>query len=435
MLVGGGAIVSNCRPVSASVPARPLAPAPIDRLSTPHPQNRTSRSTVNRWQITMLDHQLAKRHEARERSAKPSFRSLLIITGLAMWAGAPLVGYVVLTNSAISAQLDAPVDVSVTALPVGSEISRPVALDISWFDTPPVVAPAWSGTVQTAPPPPDSILKSGDPVAQIDGVVRIAYASAVPFASTLQKGSTGFEVVQLTELLVFKGLLAAPRPTYDSLTAAAVTALAKSLGVKVASGASVAFDPGWLVYIPSPEVRVTAGTLTIGAPAPSPGTVLFETAKTIGAAKIIDSPAVVPDAATSVDTGESSAEDHPAPSREGLVAEPAERLQVGSLQLELDESRSNVSSGGLSELSGITEIGATVIRASLVSPTTRESWQIPSAAVFTSVDRKTCVVLRAGNPLEVRIVAESRGTATVDAKLDLGDRVVVNPLVDDRSCV
>lgn len=141
-----------------------------------------------------------------------------------------------------------------------------------------LLAPAWQGTVLASLVAPGTVLTTGAGVANVDGVVRMAAHTELPFYRTLASDDTGADVAALNGLLVRLGHLAAlpdPPDWYSFNTAQAVRALERGLGVASPSGV---FDPAWVVWLPFEPFTVGETALVAAAPAPAAGSAIAKEA-------------------------------------------------------------------------------------------------------------------------------------------------------------
>lgn len=145
-----------------------------------------------------------------------------------------------------------------------------------------VVAPGWSGLVTEVRLTTGGRVKSGDIVATVDGISRLAIQTDLPFHRALGETDRGPDVVALQEVLMDLGFAEADSVVdgvFGRRTREAVRRLAQAIGVP-AGPESDAFDAGWFVWIdPSTPVDPIIGDVAIevGQPAPAPGAVLART--------------------------------------------------------------------------------------------------------------------------------------------------------------
>jgi hypothetical protein len=339
------------------------------------------------------------------------------VAGITLWILLPVAIFVYLTSASAQVPL---VGYHAVWSPVRSNdqpVSTTVQLNLQWNDNLSLVAPAWSGVVQGVDIPVDGVVKSGDPIAVVGGITRLAFHSSVPFSGTIAQNSTGVEVESLNTLLRKRGLPAGTTQ-YNSATTRGVELLAKQLGVPNAVH-GISFDPGWIVYLGSAQVHVTTIHLSIGSPAPPQGTVIGKVPSTIASAYI------------------SSVPTNPAIAPTKLSAKSTETLTVSDTPVGLNPDHSTVSSAGLATLLPLVKVDAPTIQAALNSPPTTGEWTLPSSAVFTGANGGLCVRARdAGKQrsVPVSLAGQGFGTVTVRAHLSARESVLLNVPQSDRSC-
>lgn len=164
-----------------------------------------------------------------------------------------------------------PVPAAVIADAVAFEYDqrRGVQLQLTWESGPSLYAPAWSGTVGSLTE--SRSLANGDEIARVDGVARVVAATPEPFYRILASGSTGPDVGWLHDFLNSLGFAAPNGNVMTDASVAAVSALAKQLGI---TGAVAAFDPAWVVWLPRTPFAMASVTLVVGAPAPPAGSAI-----------------------------------------------------------------------------------------------------------------------------------------------------------------
>lgn len=143
-----------------------------------------------------------------------------------------------------------------------------------------VNAPNWSGTITRVDAGVGTTVNTGTPLLAVDGVTRLAAATDMPFYRILDEGMQGDDVLQLETLLQRLGYFAGhPDNSYDWLTSAAVSKMEAQLGVAQPSGA---FDPAWIIWIPSEGLVVGSTALAVNSVAPAQGEPVFATERGIG---------------------------------------------------------------------------------------------------------------------------------------------------------
>jgi hypothetical protein len=148
--------------------------------------------------------------------------------------------------------------------------ARPAAVQLSWTTERGLVAPNWTGTVTAVSVAPGDTIQEGAVVAEIDGVDRIAAETASPFYRPLAQGSQGDDVQDLNNLLSRLGLRHGGGKAWTTSTSDGVAALQRRLGLQPPSPAQ--FDPAWVVWLPRNSLTAGSVELSLGGPAPGPGT-------------------------------------------------------------------------------------------------------------------------------------------------------------------
>ncbi|MCU1441312.1 MAG: hypothetical protein JWP85_2309 [Rhodoglobus sp.] len=340
----------------------------------------------------------------------------LTLAGAALWLAAPLALVVVLTVQSRTVELTPARPVWATVEANAGQVTEPIDVVLEWQAVSPVVAPAWSGTVQSVGVTAGSTLSSGQPVAVIDGVTRVGYHSQQPFYRPLTQGDGGQDAAALNTLLAQAGFDSGEGDRVTRSTLAGVRSFAAVLGVPNADELA-AFDPSWLVYLPAPVVDVSTVNLVVGAPAPPAGTVIAELDDRLAAARLAAS------------GGDDETE------RPALAAGEGQQLTVAGVELPLADDRENVAD--LVALRQLVADEAATVSGQLSRPAGDREWVVPAAAVVAGADGVTCVV--SGTPdrlhsVGVVVVGGQLGRAIVTGDLTAGDRVSVKPAAELRRC-
>jgi hypothetical protein len=264
-----------------------------------------------------------------------------------------------------------------------------VVATLSWIGGPKLYAPAWSGIVGQVQLQPGTV-RTGDAVATVDGIRRLAVASPQPFYRTLALDDEGPDVAWLHDVLVVLGYLEQPPTDSAQVTPATVRAvgdMAADLGV---IGSIDAFDPTWFVWLPMESFEVVSVELTAGAPAPPNGTPIAAGAPLLSALALqrVDGPP--------------------------LTLEPGVPyvLELAGEDLTLDNDTATVDEAGLVRLAAVLppllESGSGSVRRAepLVV------WSLPSAAVMSGSGGQLCIWTEAGGQYEavpVEVVAGRAG--------------------------
>lgn len=268
-----------------------------------------------------------------------------------------------------------------------------VVARLRWQDGPTLYAPTWSGTVGAVWVEPGPV-RSGDRIASIDGVVRLAVHTPQPFFRPLSSGDRGVDVVWLHDVLITFGYLAAAPTDNDRVgpvTRRAIAALAENLGVLEPVEV---FDPAWFVWLPTEQLEVATVALRAGAPAPPAGTPVAAGAPELASVDL-----------ERVDGGP-------------LTLESGTRyvLQIGDVTLSLDGTTGELDGKDLAKLSRVvapaTESASGSVR--LAEPLTL--WALPASAVMAGADGRLCVWIERGDayePMNVEVVGGRAGVAFV----------------------
>lgn len=310
-------------------------------------------------------------------------------------------------------------------------VERAVGIQLNWSAATEIYAPAWSGVVQAVPVEPRQILRSGDVVATIDGVDRIAFHSPTPFFRSLSRGDTGEDVRALNALLADGQFDHGDSDIYSWSTARGVREFAKTIGAP-----SGPFSPEWVVFLPSSEVSIETVSLRTGAPAPLAGETVMESKRQLIAARLVDAAS-----APSPSGEDNQAENPPLP---GIKAEPDETLIVGTVELGLTDARDTITPESGEELVNIVENLAPFTSGVLSRPVPADQLTIPVGAIITEFDGRQCVLratetdeggrTTASEAVEVTVLASDAGLAWVGGRLSEADRVSVSPRQIERSC-
>jgi hypothetical protein len=352
----------------------------------------------------------------------------LIVIGCVAWMLAPAGIVTALSLRASAIQLAPAVTVWAPVEANAGQLSEPVDLTLTWQQLPPLVAPAWQGTVQAVGLVPGSRLESGQVIAVVDGISRIGWASGRPFYRPLGIGDVGADAAELNAMLAGMGLTAGDGDEVTYATRSGIRELAVSIGVPDGHWATQ-FEPGWIVYLPAASVDVGAVELVVGAPAPGAGGTLGELDARLASAVL-----TVPGADGVSAGGEDDGGGEP---RHPVVADPGEVLMLAGSELELTPELDRVSSAALDAASALVADGAETVGARLSRPPGRAEWVVPAAAVFAGSEGRACVVSGTDDhPVIVPVTAmgSELGRAIVAGDLTSDDRVAVRPAAELRRC-
>ncbi len=279
-----------------------------------------------------------------------------------------------------------------------------VTVTPTWGEPTQVLAPEWFGTVTEVTVAVDSELASQDIVARIGGIDRVAWHSDEAFWRPLSRRDAGDDVAELQTMLTTLGFYEGEIDgEFGRVLEDAVEEWEEAIGVVDPAGR---FEPGYVVWIPEPSIEVAAVHLTNGAPAPSAGSVIVESAVPLEEVAL-----------TNV---------------EGRMIAPEGQwiLAIGDIEVELVDGE--VTDDGLLELSTVLSTDAQQNQASgrirIASP--EPSITVPATAVVAAEDGSLCVYVPDGTSFVPRTVTtESGRVATVDIAtgLSAGDEVLANP--------
>ncbi len=356
----------------------------------------------------------------------PRLRTILLASGLVLWVLAPTLAIAWLTLAQSSQTFSQRELVLVHPRGPDGPIETSASLMLDWSPPISVVAPNWTGVLQRVNFSGGSTISSGDSVARVSGVDRVAFHSEEPFYRPLTLGDTGSDVAALNSFLRSRGLSAPDVDRFTTQTRTALIEFGRSIGVPTAVGRD--FDPGWLVYLPREVVIVDSSDLTVGAQAPSPGTELFNARPVLEAAVLVQFQEPVTEDEQSASEPVSSLP---------ITAGPDEQLFVGDSEYPFSEAMDAVAADVLADLGERLDPAARVITVTLRSPSDPMSWLLPSASLVQDADGLTCVVVDVRGisiPVGVEIVAERDGIVTVRGELDESMKVLVAAPTEYRSC-
>ncbi|KZX20780.1 hypothetical protein [Rathayibacter tanaceti] len=338
----------------------------------------------------------------------------LLTAGLVAWVATPVVGFLLLEQSTRAASLAPAVDVWAPVQANAAAARRTVSVVVTRDVAPDLYAPAWSGVVESTAVTPGTVVRSGDVVATIAGIDRLAISSERPFSTELRVGDEGPDAAALNDVLRGLELDAPESDEFTVPTLIAVRELADSLGVTATKDLQV-FDPSWLVFLPQEEMTVATSTLHVGALAPPPGEAFATTRPVIAAAQL--------DGATSAELGDSNG----AVVQREVRAADAERLQIEGVEIALSADRRGVDPSAFGQLRELIADDRSRTDGMLLADPRPGTVVVPSAAIGGG--ERACVLARtAGGAPEPRVVtveSSSLGRSTVSGAVATGDDVLV----------
>lgn len=348
---------------------------------------------------------------------------LLASFGLLLWLLLPAVGIWLLWERATALQL---ADTSYVSAPIEAtqgSLSSQIGIAVDWAKAPSLVAPEWSGLVQSVSVQPGSEIVHGTEIAMVGGIRRIAWQTAVPFSQPLGLDARGADVRQLNDALRSHGLDAPDSDRFDWRTLRAAREFAAQIGVSDPRDLTT-FDPAWVVYLPAPT---TAGEvdLVVGAPAPSGGTEIVVGADVVTAGYFVDT-AVVDSLLSQEGEGPTSAVLSES-SLHSIASGSA--VKLGDREITVDATTPNqVAAASLAAVQTQLQAGARASIATLEISAPADAWTVPTASISVDEQGRTCVLVDGddlGTGVEVVVSTESR--VVVLADLTAEDRLVLYP--------
>jgi hypothetical protein len=281
---------------------------------------------------------------------------------------------------------------------------------------PEVAAGAARGTITSVTVKPGETLADGAVLFQVDGIDRVGFASTIPFYRPISPGTEGADVVELHRLLVAKGLLdaipAEPRVATFA-TGQAIGDLAESLGAARAT----TFDPGWVVFLPAPNLVAETVDLKVGQQAPAQGAVIITTPGTVTSARVV------------------SGNQEPltfAPGVEYVAVVDGETLAI-------DPATQSIVEADLPRLRAPRENERDGIPALTKRKTPLQALAVPSSAVMTNESGTLCLWLPEGDDyraVTVTVAGARGGVTNIASGLEASQQVLSNPaqVLDEPQC-
>lgn len=407
---------------------------------------------------------------------QPGVKILRWIVGtvaVVAWIGLPVALASILTARSERSVQSPPI---VSAwLPVGEtepDMDRKVIAVGTLGAAPPLLAPAWTGLVEQVDLRPGEPLRSGEVVAVVSGIPRLALHTARPFHRTLGYDDRGADVAELNAWLRARGLEASEGDRFGAATRRGVRDLRQELhvpepeadpappappagdpGAPPGEGAAPApppaptvdtagtFDPGWVVYLPRPEVIVSTVNLQVGAPVAPPGSVVAEVEADVASVRLVQpdpsgmvtpprpptgagdagpgAPAPGADPSGAASGGPPPTAGAPPSGGGSMSGTPVGMVAEGSVLRRNGEVLGPVAPDGtipddtLGALLPLFE-GQDTVMVDLVEPAPPGARPVPAAALFTGPTGASCVATRAGPGRPVEVTAAFPLTADVD---------------------
>ena len=258
---------------------------------------------------------------------------------------------------------------------------------------------------------PGVAVSSGDVVVSVDGVDRVAVATAEPFWRRLQRRDAGPDVAMLEAWLAEAGFYEGPLDgVFGRGLTAAVKAWAESLGVVKPDGV---FDPGWVLWLPEDGFVVGEVTLRAGAPVPGAGAPVL-----VGATPLVEVSLRDQNDRRFVETGEWI-------------------LEVGEVEVPVVDGA--VTGEGLGVLESVLDPEEAFASGRIRRAEPLAVVEVPATAVVADAEGATCVFVPDGDGFVARGVVLAGGRVSrvdVAEGLEAGGEVLVNPqdVFDAPSC-
>lgn len=291
-----------------------------------------------------------------------------------------------------------------------------VKVSMTWEAGAAIPAPDWGGLVAEVMVGVGDTVTAGTRVLRIDGIWRVAAPTPTPFYAAISADSSEQEIRDLNALLRSLNYdTPGDRWTWNTLVG--VRSFAATLGVPGAAELE-AFDPSWVLWIPSAKVVVGSVAVVPGQAAPAMG----------------ENVIVGPPRLRTISAAPSEGNSLPT-----LKEGDEWMLRVGDISvpyvadLAADAKTMAALAGELSATQPA-EIDGIVQRAVAV-----DGWQVPISALHTDAEGNVCVFRGTKTKLEPVVVTVDRGaigTARVAGALSARDRILVNvsEVARSRSC-
>jgi hypothetical protein len=354
----------------------------------------------------------------------------MILTGVMLWLFVPIAALLLISMANQSAGFAENEPAWVEPSAATDQIVKTVDIALLWGEPDSIVAPAWSGVVQSVRVRPGQEIDSGQVFATVDGIDRIAWRSEGVFYRRLQIGDEGKDVLWLKRLLIARHSAQTTSDRFDALTLRGVQKLAHDLGVQDTVAAE-SFDPAWLIYLPATKVSAISISLQIGAPAPSAGTVLVTGRRHLLSTALVDAGSVTSatgsvGGANEARAGLTNVEFHQAVRESGITAGPSDKLESAGQIFGLSATGAALSRASLRNVENTLPEGTRGIVAQLSRPAIPGSLVVPIAAIAAGTSPSVCVMSRTKQTeRNVQILGMAPGGTVIESEISPGERVRV----------
>lgn len=329
----------------------------------------------------------------------------LLVAGVLAWRDDPLSA----TDRTAGPLISSPTPRTITD-------ERQVRIMATALPGPEVTAGPARGTITAVRVAPGSTLVDGAVLFQVDGVDRIGFASSLPFYRPISPGTEGPDVAELHRLLLLKGIIddMPDNPaTATFATGQAIADFAESLG----AGRTTTFDPGWLVFLPAPDLVAASVGLKVGQQAPAQGAVIITTPGRVTAARLV------------------SGNQEPlnfAPGAEYVAIVDGEAFAI-------DTSTQAIAEADLPRLRSPKETERDGIPAVARRKAPLQALAVPSSAVMTNDRGTLCLWLpedKGYRAVTVTVAGARGGVTNVATGLEASQQVLANPaqVLDNPQC-
>ncbi len=281
---------------------------------------------------------------------------------------------------------------------------------------PQIAAGAARGTVTSVSAKAGAPLADGAVLFQIDGVDRVGFASSIPFYRPISAGTEGADVAELHRLLVLKGAVAT-MPANPRLATFATGQAIGDFAERIGAARTTTFDPGWVVWLPEPNLVVEATTLKVGQPAAAQGSVIITTPGRVTSARL------------------ASANQEPLTFAAGV----AYVAIVDGQEFGIDSATQSIAAADLPRLRSPKESERDGIPATTRRKTPLQALAVPSSAVMTNEQGALCLWIAEGKeyrPATVTLAGARAGVTNIASGLEPSQQVLSNPaqVLDEPQC-